>query len=152
MDQSEYGAMPGRGYEKEWRVGVTSYIMEFSRNSIATEQCTFICWRRLVLRSGFSRTTVHLSGLDLWLRLRRWQMREGPLPMSQNIWQRRLASLIGLRISIGIDTQDNGLMLKLWKKAVRPGGFTYPYTVLKMSAAIGLPRDSVSRILDEEMR
>jgi len=152
MDQSEYGAMPGQGYEKEWRVGVTNYTMEFSRNSIATGQCTFICLRHLVLRNGFSKITVHLSGPDIWLRLRLWKTAEGRSPMSQSTWQKRLVSLTGLRISIGIDTQDNGLMLRIRRKAVKPGGFTYPYTVFKMSAAIGLPRDTLSRILDEEMR
>lgn len=150
MHQSNAGVKRGRAYEKEWRVGATNSITDFSPNSIRTERCTFISLRHLVLPNGFTKINVHLSALGLSLTFKKWRIPERLRNTSPNTCQRRLIFLTGLRASIDTDFQGNGRTLALWIHQTFHGKYTFPVPLLMMSCGTGSESDLASLIQDQE--
>ena len=146
MGQLNDGGNHGRAYEKEWRVGVTSSTMGFSPNSIRTGRCTCISLKRLVLKNGFSRTVVHLSGWDLSLMFKRWSIPARWLNTSQNTWQSRFQLLTGLRVSIGLGSVGNGRSVSLWIHQRLHGQYFSQFPRFMMSCDIGKGSDLASLI------
>lgn len=150
MQVSNDGGKRGLDYESVAADNARNFTMGFFPNSTRTGRFTFIYWKHQDYHNAGSRTIVQLLGWVMWLRLSRYKIPPALQNMSPSTCRKRLQSPIGLEASIGIGSAKNGLTLKLLKRVILNGKFSYQHTLLMMRCGTGYDLDTDQLIQERE--